>query len=240
MADNTRIERPKLSIERIASHEPVVHPALDWVDEQLIVGVVLKDDQRAALSSKRGLIGLDQVGSVCERDGSFESCVTPEMAASFVEYLEHGTGSAPAPAAGELLETTAQYLQRFVVFPEEWWPSVLATWIWGTYLFPIFQTYPYLRLNSPEPGCGKSLLGEMLANVSFNGELMASPTEASLFRLPEQNRGVQVWDEFELSSQVERNRFQSLKAILLSGYRNGGMVPRQVGISWETSVRYHV
>jgi hypothetical protein len=49
-----------------------------------------------------------------------------------------------------------------------------------------------------------------------------------------------VWDEFELSSQVERNKFQSLKAILLNGYRNGGMVPRQVGSAWEESVRYHV
>jgi|HubBroStandDraft_6_1064221.scaffolds.fasta_scaffold44675_2 hypothetical protein len=229
-----------LSTDDIASPVSVSPRALDWVDEQLVVGVVLKDRTRAALSSTRGLIPLEQVGRVCERDGNFESFVTPEVATAFIARLKDGSGANPVQEALELLDATVQYFKRFVVFPDEWWPDVLAAWNWGTYVFPIFQAYPYLRLSSPEPGCGKSLLGQMLANVSFNGEFMASPTEAALFHLPEQNRGSQVWDEFELSSQVERNKFQSLKAILLNGYRNGGMVPRQIGSAWETSVKYHV
>lgn len=69
---------------------------------------------------------------------------------------------------------------------------------------------------------------------------MASPTEANMFHLPEQNRGVQVWDEVEFANQVEKSRFQSVKAILLNGYRNGGVVPRQVGNSWDKQVKYHV
>jgi hypothetical protein len=116
----------------------------------------------------------------------------------------------------------------------------MATWVFGTYLFPMFQAYPYLWLTSPEPGCGKSLLGQILANLSFNGEFMASPTEANMFHLPEQNRGVQVWDEVEFADQLEKSRFQSVKAVLLNGYRNGGVVPRQVGSNWDKQVKYHV
>lgn len=69
---------------------------------------------------------------------------------------------------------------------------------------------------------------------------MSSPTEANMFHLPEQNRGVQVWDEVEVANPVERSKFQSVKAIFLVGYRNGGVVPRQVGKNWDKQVKYHV
>jgi hypothetical protein len=140
---NKKLEQT-LSIDAIASPGPVVHPALDWVDDQLIVGVVLKDGSRAALSSTRGLIELEQVGRVCERDGNFESSVTPEIATSFTAYLKNGTGTKSTDEARELLGATSQYFKRFVVFPEEWWPDVLAAWNWGTYLFPIFLARTWL------------------------------------------------------------------------------------------------
>jgi hypothetical protein len=121
-----------------------------------------------------------------------------------------------------------------------WLPDTLAPWILGSFLFPIFQTYPYLRLTSLAPGCGKSLLGELIARLSFNGEFMVAPTEAQLFHLPEISRGVQVWDEVECSDDGDKKRFNAILPILLSGYRNGGAVPRQVGKNFEKSTRYHV
>jgi len=62
----------------------------------------------------------------------------------------------------------------------------------------------------------------------------------AMFHLPEQNLGVQVWDELEYNNQVAKGKFQSIQAILLSGYRNGATVPRLVGRNLDEQVRYHV
>jgi hypothetical protein len=233
-------EHTNLRPDDIARPKSVIHPALDWVGGQLVVGVVFEGNHRAVLCSRDGLVEISKIGRVCERDGNFESHVTPEIARAFIAHLETKPRPCPKEELNALLKELADYYGRFVVFPQQYWPTVMAAWTLGTYLFPVFQAYPYLWLTSSEPGCGKSLLGQMLANLSFNGEFMTSPTEANMFHLPEQNRGVQVWDEVELGSQVERGRFQSVKAILLNGYRNGGAVPRQVGKNWDQQVKYHV
>jgi hypothetical protein len=230
----------KLDLDKIARPTSVIHPALDWVNGQLVVGVVFQDGHRAALTSQGGLVEIAQIGPVCERDGNFDSPVTPEMAKEFVGYLETKPATCPREGLQALLVELAEYFRRFVVFPEEYWASVMASWTFATYLFPMFQAFPYLWLTSDQPGCGKSLLGLVLANLSFNGELMSSPTEANMFHLPEQNRGVQVWDEVEFTNQIEKSKFQSIKAVFLAGYRNGGVVPRQVGRNWDKQVKYHV
>jgi hypothetical protein len=240
MVEQNGHNQSKLNVDDIARPKAVIHPALDWVNGQLVVGVVFADGRRAALTSRDGLVEIDQIGPVCERDGNFESQVTPEMAKEFIAYLGTNPSKCPREEFQALQVELADYFSRFVIFPEKHWSRTMAAWTIGTYLFPIFQAYPYLWLTSPEPGCGKSLLGQMLANLSFNGEFMASPTEANMFHLPEQNRGVQVWDEVEFANQVEKSRFQSVKAILLSGYRNGAVVPRQVGTHWDKPVKYHV
>src|SRR5712692_6244001 len=233
MADHKEKEQSKLNVDAIARPKNVIHPALDWVNSQLVVGVVFEDGRRAALTSRDGLVEIDQIGEVCERDGKFASSVTPETAKEFIAYLQTKPATCPREELHALLMELVEYFNRFVIFPEKCWSTVIATWTIGTYLFPVFQAYPYVWLTSPEPGCGKSLLGQVLARLSFNGEFMASPTEANMFHLPEQNRGVQVWDEVEFANQFEKSRFQSVKAILLNGYRNGGVVPRQVGNSWD-------
>ena len=241
MDSSSRSEgKTKLKIDDIAAPQRVIHPALDWVQGQLIVGVVLRGNDRAVVSSQTGLVQIDQFGCVCERGMEFESPVTPDTARAFEDHLGGSSTQDVAAEAREVLEFLAAYLKRFIVFPDTWWPQVLATWVLGTYLYPIFQTYPYLHITSPEPGCGKSLLGQIIANLSFNGELLTSLTEANLFRLVETNRGVQVWDEVELKSEPEMRRFQAQKAILLNGYRNGGVVPRTEGKGNLKVVRFHV
>lgn len=239
-SSNKSEEKWKLKIGEITAAEQVIHPALDWLKGQLIVGVVFKDDTRAVVSSQLGLTPVEPFGRACERGSQFESPVTQDVAQSFAEHLKRGSTQDVAGEASEVLESLAAYFKRFIVFPDTWWPQVLATWVLGTYLYPIFQAYPYLHITSPEPGCGKSLLGEIIANLSFNGELLTSPTEANLFRLVETNRGVQVWDEVELETEPEKRRFHGHKDILLNGYRNGGTVPRTEGKEKMKVVRFHV
>ena len=236
MSNSTR----SLNLEDIVSPQEVIHPALDWVKGQLIVGVQLKDGQRAVLSSKHGLTNAEEVGVVCEQGRNFEGVVSLDVAREITDFLKLPAKSRPSANGMSVIKSLAAYFKRFVTFSHSWWPDVLACWTLGTYLYPIFQTYPYLRITSPQPGCGKSQLGGIIAALSFNGELMVSPSEAQLFRLPEITRGVQVWDEVETSGYVDQKRFATIQPVLLNGYRIGGSVPRQVGKGYEKSARFHV
>jgi len=230
----------KISIDQIVSQQVTIHPCLDWVNGQLIVGVNLKDGGTAVLSSAQGLIKPDGLGMVCELGKKFSGAVSPGLAEEFEKYRA-ASQEQRAPENGKnLLRDLATYLRRFVVFPQVWLPEGLATWILGTYLFPVFQTYPYLWITSAMPGCGKTALGGLIAQLSFNGQLMVAPTEAQLFHLPETSRGVQVWDEVENREETDRKKFSMILPVLLNGYRNGGAVPRQTGKHFETSAKFHV
>ena len=227
--------------DHIVDPQEVIHPCLDWVKGQLIVGVNLQEKSTiAALSSSQGLIRADSVGVVCDQGKKFNGSVSKKVADEFCDYLVTPEEQRVHADGSILLADIAAYLRKFVVFPHSWMGDVLATWILGTNLFPVFQTYPYLWITSAEPGCGKSLLGGIIAKLSFNGEFMVAPTEAQLFHLPESSRGVQVWDEVENQEETDQKRFNMMRPVLLNGYRNGAAVPRQVGKHFEKAARYHV
>jgi hypothetical protein len=234
----------KILPEDIASEQQVVHPALDWRDNTLLMGLKLDNGKRGVLTSTGQIILVEELPwPTCDRGRHFDrSPVTTNVAQRFQAGYGTATDSQNPYALVNVPNMLAAYYRRFMVFPETWWPDVLALWTLGTYLYPVFSAYPYLRISSPEPGCGKSLLGEIIAHLSFNGELMASPTEANIFRMAESERGTQVWDEVENQSEGDRGRLQAMKSALLNGYRAGGNVPRQERTrrgQFET-VRFHV
>ncbi len=219
------------AIENIIEPQEVIHPSLDWVQGQLIVGVVLKGKKQVILSSKGTIASPEKIGPLCQQAAQATSHIRQDTAQRFLNRdVIDGT---------KLLTHISEYLRAFVAFPDPKWADPLAVWVLGTYLFPMFQTYPYVWITSPKPGSGKSVLGQLIANVSFGGEFMVSPNEAHLFRLAE-SRGTQVWDEIELSVDTEKKRFERIQPILLNGYRNGGVVPRQRSKSYEYTDKYHV
>jgi hypothetical protein len=236
--------RSSLLPELIATEQPVIHPALDWRDNSLLMGVRLEGGGRAVLTSNQGMLALDQLNwPICESARNFErSPVTAEVARRLSSGYGSPDNSESAYALVNVPGQLATYYRRFIVFSAPWWADVLALWTLGTYVYPIFDAYPYLRISSPEPGCGKSMLGQIISNLSFNGELMVSPTEANIFRMAESERGTQVWDEVENQSAGDQNRLQLMTSVLLNGYRSGGAVPRQErsGQGQFTTVRYHV
>lgn len=234
------VKQSDLVADNVVTKTQVIHPALDWTKGQLIVGVVLKGNKRAVLSSEQGFVLIDEIGRVCELGGNFASPVTGETVDAFQSYIKGESEQPNDQLVGNVLAQLASYLRRFVFFPEEWWPEVIATWILGTYVYPIFPAFPYLHINSDKAGAGKSVLGQVLAGLSFNGRLIVSPTEANLFHLPEMNRGVQVWDEFEISKKTDKARYEAMKSILLCGYKNGGAVIRQRGKDFQDAAWYHV
>jgi len=232
------VRKNRFTPEQVLDPKRVIHPALDWVENQLIVGVQLNIGTQVVLSSSEGLIEPRELGSICEKGKISSSLVTQQTAKDFVSWLE-GDKTKSVDGA-ELVKRIAEYLRRFIVFTDANCAEIIALWVLGSYLYPVFQTYPYIWITSKEPGSGKTVLGQIVANLAFNGEFMVSPNETHLFRLAESTRGVQVWDETEAAEEMERRRFNAMKAVLLSGYRNGGAVPRQVGRNYERSEKFHV
>jgi len=127
------------------------------------------------------------------------------------------------PQLKEVIEQTYYNLIHIVDMycdiSEEYKP-IVATWIIGTYLHKGFNTYPYLFLNAMR-GSGKTRLLKLIASLSANGEIIGSPTEAVLFRIPEGH--TLCIDEFE---GVLRKGNEGLREMLNACYKKGMKVRR--------------
>jgi hypothetical protein len=129
--------------------------------------------------------------------------------------------TANLPEVAPMFAALRDMLRAFIEFrrPEE--ASLVACWIVGTYVFPLFPAYPRLNLHG-ESRCGKSKLLDLIARTAFNGMLFVSPSPAMLFRLIEPLRPTLCLDEAE---HLDRNG-TSLTDILNNGYKAGGKVAR--------------
>ena len=100
--------------------------------------------------------------------------------------------------------------------------TIVSLWILGTYLHKQFSSYPYLYFNAMK-GSGKTRMLNIIANLSKNGNLIGSLTEAVLFRTASE-RSICI-DEFE-SMNAKGN--ENLKLLLNSAYKRGLKVSRMI------------
>ena len=115
--------------------------------------------------------------------------------------------------------------QRHIEFPEEEWYTVVPLWVMGTYLFRIFDAYPYLALTGVK-NTGKSKTLELTSRLAFNGVNSVGISEASLFRLVASSRCTLCIDEAELL-QGRGPKAQGIREIVNAGHRKGTSVYRQ-------------
>lgn len=114
-------------------------------------------------------------------------------------------------------------LEKHIDFSHPSHSSLIAIWIMGTYLFPVFEAYPYLLLNGTR-GSGKSKLLEILYYLAFNAELTSNATPSSVFRIIEANLSTILIDEGERLTGNEREK--DLQLLLNAGYKKSGIVTR--------------
>jgi hypothetical protein len=96
--------------------------------------------------------------------------------------------------------------------------DIIALWIMGTYCHKEFLTYPYLFFNAMK-GSGKTRVLKIIKELSANGDMLASLSEAVLFR----TTGTLCIDEFENIRSKEKN---ALRELLNTAYKKGGKVKR--------------
>lgn len=106
--------------------------------------------------------------------------------------------------------------------PEKSWASLLAAWVFGTYLIPQFRYFPLLLLEGP-PERGKTRLGKVLIFTAFRGVYTPSPTPAVLFRDREYHRVSLLLDIEDLPNALGRS---DLNDLILNSFERDGSVRR--------------
>jgi hypothetical protein len=166
----------------------------------------------AAELVKRGLYSKVPLGGVL---------VHPRYSRSMLkEFLEDGRD-------GDLLATfriILTTLEECIQLRDRTAYVFLTLWIMGTYVFEIFDAYPYIHLNGPK-AVGKTTALEFLSEVCFNGMLLSSTSASAQFRLVPCFSPTLLIDE---SEQFHRKGTGELRSILLSGYQKGGGTMRSV------------
>jgi len=105
---------------------------------------------------------------------------------------------------------------------------LLAVFILITWTFELFDTCPYVSIESPVPECGKSTVLRLINAVCARGEISTSLTEAVLFRLVNEYQPTFLIDEAE-TLEGKSERAEGLRAIAHEGYKRGGSVARVEG-----------
>lgn len=77
------------------------------------------------------------------------------------------------PDGKDLFNSLKKWIKRNFRFGNDRSEELITVWIMGTYIFDVFQSYPYLFIYETGGANGKSLL-ELIKEHAFNGELITS------------------------------------------------------------------
>jgi hypothetical protein len=110
--------------------------------------------------------------------------------------------------------------------------TVLALFTVNSYLFDLFDTTPYIQIDSALGGCGKTILLFHIEVTCNRPYLGTDPSEATLFRRIDRDQPTFLLDEAAVLRGSDE-RAKALRALLDAGYRQGITVSRCVGEEHE-------
>jgi hypothetical protein len=128
--------------------------------------------------------------------------------------------------AALIAELEAFYTKRLQLPPGA--ETVLALFTMNTFVYEVFDTTPYLQIDSATGGCGKTTLLFHLEATSCRPYLGADPSEAALFRRIDRDRPTWLLDEAAVLHGHDP-RAIAIRAVLDAGYREGATVSRCEG-----------
>jgi putative DNA primase/helicase len=128
----------------------------------------------------------------------------------------------------ELICDIRDLLHRDLVLPPgAGW--AVAIWCLHTFLLGITEHTPRLAVTSPERGCGKTTLLDLLGRLVFRPLLAANLTAAATFRVIARHRPCLLIDEADTFLRDN----EELRGVLNAGHRYNGFVLRTVGEDME-------
>ncbi len=131
----------------------------------------------------------------------------------------------PEPVDGAaVLNEAAERIASYVALPEGA-ADLLALWCTHSHCFQSFECSPRLNITSPERGCGKTTLRDVVALFVPRPLCLENLTSAGAIRLAEQYAPVIMADEYD--AWLKDN--EELRGLLNAGHRKGGVVVRCQG-----------
>jgi len=200
--------------------KPLINPAQDFQDGIQYFGIKTQDGTWL-ISSNREHFCLSAGSSLpfaVRHKRIDQSRFSPQ---AVIEYLQDSRHINPAA----LLEKLRKYITRFIYFTELHQADFVALWVMGTYVFRVFNYFPYIWLNA-EKGSGKSLLMHVLSALAFNGDVLVNPTPAVVFRDIDQNATTLFIDEFEKYRKQDKETAAAILSLLNVGFQKSGVVKR--------------
>ncbi len=140
------------------------------------------------------------------------------------EWLE----DSPAPDRVDVFRRICESIAYYLDFPESaaaGTTATLACWIMLSYVYPCWQSVPYLAVGGPL-GSGKSTLFRVLGQLCFRPLESSNMTCACLFRVLHDRGGTLLLDEAERLRDSAPDSGE-LRSILLSGNSQGSPAMRQ-------------
>lgn len=214
----------------------VLSPALDYVGDVGVVAVPLlvRDGdgkvtrQPYLITSEREQIPLPEDGFVTIGGQPMVVPTEPVMLGSSSRWEYRSLeaflrGARPNPV--ETYRAVERLFDRYVEFGEAHTTDVLALWTVGTYLYPLFETYPYIGLWGP-PGSGKTKTMDVAQHLAFNMRCTADITPAGVYRLMDATRGALGIDEAERLGRRGDPWAEELRQVLNAGYKRGAVATR--------------
>jgi hypothetical protein len=135
----------------------------------------------------------------------------------------------PEPVNGaEVLNEAAESFGRYIVLPDGA-ADVLALWCAHVHAFNAFLCSPRLNISSPERGCGKTTLRDVVAGLVPRPLPTENLSVAVLFRLVETHTPTILADEYDAWLRDK----EELRGLLNAGHRRGGIVYRCEGDNHE-------
>ena len=223
--------------------ENKLHPRLDFDKKSAYIGVLLCPLKMADIPI-RHIIGfnkdLNQPTAIPQesypsspleeellRNRKVDSSYRRWKHSDSVNFLEGNTRVEPE----KLFNDIVMAYKRYCYFESETTYHLLALWVMGTYLFPLFPAYPLILLNGLK-GTGKSRTCSVSACMAFNARLITDPSTASLIRFTHNQRSSVFVDDAEFLASKAMTRFFST---LKSSYKPTAKIAR-VGKNKDGSI----
>ena len=135
----------------------------------------------------------------------------------------------PQPVrGGDVLAEVAEAISRYVALAMGA-ADALALWIAHAHAYEAFQCSPRLNISSPEKGCGKTTLRDVVAALVPRPLLTENLSPAVLFRLVQAQKPTVLADEYD--AWLRDN--EELRGLLNAGHRRGGQAFRCEGDNHE-------
>ncbi len=134
-----------------------------------------------------------------------------------------------APAGCALLTQLKSYIRSYVTLAEASYALVIALWAVATFIWTVFDAFPYLVVTSATKRSGKTRLLELISFITSNSRLIANISPAALYRTIDAEKPTLLVDEAEMFSSVK----SEYRSLLNTGYRRGQTVKRYDG-EYET------